>query len=135
MKIAVACDGLDVAPRACRCSSFTCYTVTNGIISGCCNVPNMGITLKECVDTLIQMNINVLIAGMLNEDLGCELEAAGIEYVLSSAPTPAEAAQSYLHRTLLGEETLAAAYRDDGPLDELDDLFARIECKLVASNG
>ncbi len=135
MKIAVACDGLEVAPQASRCSSFTCYTVTNGIISGCSNVPNMGITLKECVSTLNQMNINVLIAGMLNADLGRELETAGIEYVLSSASTPSEAAQSYLHRTLLGEETLAEAYRDDGPLDELDDLFARIERKLVVNHG
>lgn len=135
MKIAVACDGLEVAPQASRCSSFACYTVTNGIISGCSNVPNMGITLKECVDTLVQMNINVLIAGMLSDDLGRELEAAGIEYVLSSASLPSEAAQSYLHRTLLGEETLAEAYQDDGPLDELDDLFARIERNLVVNHG
>ena len=51
MRIAVACDGLNVAAQASGCASFTCYAVNHGIISGCCNVPNMGITIFESVDT------------------------------------------------------------------------------------
>lgn len=132
MRIAVACKGLAVAPQASLCSNFTCYSVTNGVISGCCNVPNMGTTVAECVDTLRAMGINVLIAGTLSPELGTALAAAGIEYLCAVSDVPFEAAQSYLQMTLLGDESLANAAREDGPLDEMDDLFARIEFKLLA---
>ena len=55
MKIAVACDGLLVAPLTSRCESFTCYAVEHGIIAGCCNVPNMGVTIQESIDILKKM--------------------------------------------------------------------------------
>lgn len=135
MKIAVACTGLEVAPQASLCSSFTCYTVTNGVISGCCNVPNMGTTVGECVATLAKMEANVLLAGTLSEELGRALSAVAIDYAQAVSSIPAEAAQSYLHRTLVGDASLAEAYQDDGPLDEFDDLFAHIERKLVAPHA
>ena len=31
MKIAVACDGLDIAVTAATCSSFACYTAQSGV--------------------------------------------------------------------------------------------------------
>ena len=126
MRIAVACDGLSVAPHAAGCASFTCYSVNHGIISGCCNVPNMGITIFESVETLKQMDTDELIA---------VLAAAGIEPVALGLPSPKEVAEAYLHATLMGETDLVAACASSEPLDELDDAFARIEYKLVAQSA
>ena len=81
MKIAVACDGLLVAPLTSRCESFTCYAVEHGIIAGCCNVPNMGVTIQESIDILKKMDADVLIARSFGTELDAALEAAGIDRV------------------------------------------------------
>ena len=75
MKIAVACDGLLVAPLTSRCESFTCYAVEHGIIAGCCNVPNMGVTIQESIDILKKMDADVLIARSFGTELDAALEA------------------------------------------------------------
>ena len=62
MKIAVACDGLDIAVTAATCSSFACYTAQSGVVTGCSNVPNMGITPRERASILQQMGVDALIA-------------------------------------------------------------------------
>ena len=135
MRIAVACDGLNVAAQASGCASFTCYAVNHGIISGCCNVPNMGITIFESVETLCQIDTDVLIAGSFDEDIRAALAAAGIEPAVTALAAPQEAADAYLHATLMGETGLEDACASAEPLDELDDAFARIEYKLVAQSA
>lgn len=135
MRIAVACDGLNVAAQAAGCASFTCYSVNHGIIAGCCNVPNMGITLFESVETLRQMDTDVLIAAAFDADMAAALAAAGIEAAPTEHVTPKDAADAYLHATLMGDTDLADACASAEPLDELDDAFARIEYKLVAQKS
>ena len=135
MKIAVACDGLLVAPLTSRCESFTCYAVEHGIIAGCCNVPNMGVTIQESIDILKKMDADVLIARSFGTELDAALEAAGIDRVTLDEESPRLAAESYLHATLMGETGLTGACEASEPLDELDDAFARIEYKLVARSA
>lgn len=135
MRIAVACDGLSVAAQAAGCASFTCYSVNHGIISGCCNVPNMGITIFESVEILHQMDTDVLIAGSFDDEFVAALTAAGIEPVALTSPAPKEAAEAYLHATLMGDAGLTEASLNEDPLDEIDDAFARIEFKLVAQSA
>lgn len=135
MRIAVACDGLNVAAQAAGCASFTCYAVNHGIISGCCNVPNMGITIFESVDTLRQMGTDVLIAGSFDAEFTAALAEAGIEPVALALPSPKEVAETYLHNTLMGDAGLTEASLREEPLDEIDDAFARIEFKLVAQSA
>ena len=132
MKIAVACDGLDIAVTAATCSSFACYTAQSGVVTGCSNVPNMGITPRERASILQQMGVDALIARP--EGLAA-LDEAGIEAVLSNAASPREAADLYLYRTLMGEEGLSEKSIKEEPLGELDDAFARIELKLVAQSA
>ena len=127
MKIAVACDGLDIAVTAATCSSFACYTAQSGVVTGCSNVPNMGITPRERVDALI--------ARQFSPEGLAALDEAGIEAVLSNAASPREAADLYLYRTLMGEEGLSEKSIKEEPLGELDDAFARIELKLVAQSA
>ena len=52
-----------------------------------------------------------------------------------SLAAPKEAADAYLHATLMGETGLEDACSSAEPLDELDDAFARIEYKLVAQSA
>ena len=40
MRIAVASNGLDVSTHGGRCTDYTCYTVTRGVIAQCQNFPN-----------------------------------------------------------------------------------------------
>ena len=122
MKIAVACDGLDIAAAAATCSSFACYTTQSGVVTGCSNVPNMGLTPRERASILQQMGL-------------AALDEAGIEAVISNAASPREAADLYLYRTLMGEEGLSEKSIKEEPLGELDDAFARIELKLVAQSA
>ena len=123
MKIAVACDGLDIAVTAATCSSFACYTAQSGVVTGCSNVPNMGITPRERASILQQMGVDALIARQFSPE------------GLANAASPREAADLYLYRTLMGEEGLSEKSIKEEPLGELDDAFARIELKLVAQSA
>ena len=132
MKIAVACDGLDIAVTAATCSSFACYTAQSGVVTGCSNVP---ITPRERASILQQMGVDALIARQFSPEGLAALDEAGIEAVLSNAASPREAADLYLYRTLMGEEGLSEKSIKEEPLGELDDAFARIELKLVAQSA
>ena len=129
MKIAVACDGLDIAAAAATCSSFACYTTQSGVVTGCSNVPNMGLTPRERASILQQMGVDALIARQFTPEGLAALDEAGIEAVISNA------ADLYLYRTLMGEEGLSEKSIKEEPLGELDDAFARIELKLVAQSA
>ncbi len=107
MKIAVACDGLDIAAAAATCSSFACYTTQSGVVTGCSNVPNMGLTPRERASILQQMGVDALIARQFTPEGLAALDEAGIEAVISNAASPREAADLYLYRTLMGEEGLS----------------------------
>lgn len=132
MRIAVACDGLAIAPQAAACTSFACYTVDNGVITGCSNVPNMGLTAQESLDILRQMGINVLIARAFTAEARSALSESSIDQIISEAPTPREAADAYVHATLMGDEGLTEQSLKEDSLSDIDDAFARIEFKLVA---
>ena len=124
MKIAVACDGLDIAAAAATCSSFACYTTQSGVVTGCSNVPNMGLTPRERASILQQMGVDALIARQFTPEGLAALDEAGIEAVISNAASPREAADLYLYRTLMGEEGLSEKSIKEEPLGELDDAFA-----------
>lgn len=79
MKIAVACDGLDIAAAAATCSSFACYTTQSGVVTGCSNVPNMGLTPRERASILQQMGVDALIARQFTPEGLAALDEAGIE--------------------------------------------------------
>ena len=132
MKIAVACDGLAIAPQAANCASFTCYTINAGIIASCSNVPNLTLSPKERAQFLSEMGVNALIARRFSPEGLEALAAAGIEPICSRSVTPRDAVDVYLRDTLMGGTGITGETIQDEPLDDLDDAFARIEFKLVA---
>ena len=52
MRIAVACQGLDVAPRFARSSSFMCYRVDRGMFADCQNMPNLSFPPAQLAQVL-----------------------------------------------------------------------------------
>lgn len=102
MRIAVACDGLDISAHAAQCEGFLCYTVERGIITSCRNLPNMMDTSLEAAELVCGMGIDTIIANGIDMDMAEVLCAAGIEVVPGAQGTPREAVDAYLAHTLLG---------------------------------
>ena len=61
MRIAVASEGLEVAPRFRQCASYMCYRVDRGIIVECQNLPNPGLAAPKLVALLVEMGVDTLI--------------------------------------------------------------------------
>ncbi|MCI8425274.1 MAG: dinitrogenase iron-molybdenum cofactor biosynthesis protein [Adlercreutzia sp.] len=135
MRIAVACDGLEIAPHAATCTSFACYAIEAGVICGCSNVPNMALTAKERANTLKQMDVTTLLAQTFSPEGLTALAECGIEAVPTTDASPRDAVNAFLHATLMGDDGLTVESLDAEPLDDIDDAFAKIEYKLVAQSA
>ena len=128
MKIAVACDGLDIAAAAATCSSFACYTTQSGVVTGCSNVPNMGLTPRERASILQQMGVDALIARQFTPEGLAALDEAGIEAVISNARPPARrrictfTARSWVRRAYrkrASKRSLSASWTTPSPASSL----------------
>ena len=58
MRIAVACQGLDVAPRFARSSSFMCYRVDRGMFADCQNMPNLSFPPAQLAPVLKDLDVS-----------------------------------------------------------------------------
>ena len=126
MKIAVACDGLDIAVTAATCSSFACYTAQSGVVTGCSNVPNMGITPRERASILQQMGVDALIARQFSPEGLAALDEAGIGAAVAFQRRLSRArADGSVFTARSWEEGLSEGIKK--ALGELDDAFARID--------
>lgn len=102
MRIAVSCDGLDVARRFDFAESLTVYTVENGIVTRCQNIPHPHDSLDHLVELFRSLGITTLICGMIRVDdarLFCEV---GVEVVAGAVGSAKQAMESSLTRTMLG---------------------------------
>lgn len=104
MRIAVASDGLEVAPYFASTTSFMCYTVTRGIITECQNMPNPALPLEQLVELFLELGIDVLIVGRIEYNIANRLCRASIEVVAGANGNAADVARGYLTKTLTGVE-------------------------------
>ena len=102
MKIAVACNGLDLSAHAAQCDSFLCYTVEKGIVTDCRNLPNMHDTSREAAELVTAVGFDTIITGGIDMDMADALCDAGVEVVAGAKDTPREALDAYLAHTLMG---------------------------------
>ena len=103
MRIAVASEGLEVAPYFGHCSSFTCYKIDRGMIVDCQNMPNPGISPRKLAPVLHDLGVRVIITGFIERDAADALRAEGIEVVPNKRGTARDAAQTFLAHTLTGD--------------------------------
>lgn len=135
MKIAVACDGLNIAAKAATCTSFACYTIEAGVVTGCSNVPNMALTASERAAIMQQMGVSTLLAHTFSEEGLAALADASIDAIATEMASPREAVDAYLHVTLMGDDGLTEQSLQEEPYDDIDDAFTKIELKLVAQSA
>ena len=102
MRIAVACQGLDVAPRFARSSSFMCYRVVRGMFADCQNMPNLSFPPAQLAQVLKDLEVSVMIVNRIDPTSETALKAAGIEVQTGYTGTASAAAHTYIGRTLSG---------------------------------
>ena len=126
MRIAVASEGLEVAPRFRQCASYMCYRVDRGIIVECQNLPNPGLAAPKLVALLVEMGVDTLIVGAIDYDVANVFCHAGIEVIAGAHGSAREVVQAYLTRTLTGVDELCHL---DGSSD-LHFLYQSIHCPV-----
>ena len=102
MRIAVACQGLDVAERFSRCSSFMCYRVEFGMFADCQNMPNLSFPPAQLAHVLTDFGVTAVIANRIEPSFETALNEAGIEVESGYTGTASAAARTYLAHTLSG---------------------------------
>lgn len=104
MVIAVASEGLDVAPLFRSTTSFMCYTVTKGVITECQNMPNPALPIDQLVGLFKDLGIDVLIVGRIEYEFADRFCHAGIEVVAGAKGNASDVSRGYLTQTLTGVE-------------------------------
>ena len=113
MKIAVACNGLDVAPFFSQCSNYMCYTVDRGIIVGCQNMPALDQPLEQLIELLRAIGMDTLIVGRIEYDMASSLCISGIEVVAGAEGEALDVARAYVARTLSGVSDPCSSEADE----------------------
>lgn len=106
MRIAVASEGLEVAPRFGQTTSYMCYTVDCGIIVECQNLPNPSIPVDKLITLFHEMEVDALIVGIIDYDIACLFCQESIEIIAKAEGSARTAAQRYLTRTLAGTDEM-----------------------------
>lgn len=102
MRIAVASEGLGVAPYFRHCASFTCYKIECGIIVECQNMPNPHREPAQLAAVLRELGVSALITGTIERNAVDALRAVDIEVVANQTGSARDAAEAYLADTLIG---------------------------------
>jgi len=67
MKIAVASEGLEVAPYFEGCTNYNCFTIENGTITNYRNLPNQAFPDGKAVAVLSGLGIDTIIVGRISK--------------------------------------------------------------------
>ena len=119
MIIAVASDGLQIAPHFSQCQNFNYYTTQSYEISGSQNLPAQGCTDTEYASLMSMMGINAIICNMVGLATKSAFEEQGIEVVTGVTGTALDAARAYVDRK--AQELLDEDDFDDDDDDDDDD--------------
>lgn len=96
MVIAVACDGLAIAPAFVRASSYMCYDIVAGSPARCRNIPAADRPLGRFPQFLASLGAEILVTGAIEADVRGYLEGCGIEVVDGCSGDPLDAVQRIL---------------------------------------
>ncbi len=104
MRVAVACDGLNVSMQNGRCESFMCYTIERGIITQCQNTPNPCLSPKLSANFLKQLGVDVLLVNILDPAFAGPYKHAGIEVATGLTGPAQQAVETYLNSLFDGDD-------------------------------
>ena len=128
MRIAIACEGLHVAPRYEYCESYMCYTVDHGIIVDCQNMPSPGVNYHEIAATLYEIGVRVLIVGSIDASIADMYCQSGIDVIANAKGDARRLAEQYLTNELIGVDELCVDDEDDdGTCEEAEEGFTNFD--------
>ncbi len=96
MGIAVACDGLAIAPAFVQCSSYMCYEVAEGQPIGCRNIPAFDQPPEKLPEFFDAIDADTVIVGCIDGDIAANLEAHDVKVVSDKLGDPLSAVREYL---------------------------------------
>ena len=108
MRVAVACQGLNVAPYFVQCTNYTVYTVNRGIITDSRTMPALDQPINKFVELLKSINIDALIVGLIEYDMAAVLCRNNIEIVAGAEGSALDVAKAYFSNTLTGVQEVCA---------------------------
>lgn len=102
MRVAVACDGLEVAPYFLHSSNFMIYTVERGKVSGSRNMTTADIPPAGYPDLLRTLEADTVIVGRIEYGVAEAMCRSGIEVVAGAAGAAGDVVRAYVNKTLSG---------------------------------
>ena len=96
MRVAVACDGLAIAPHFVQSTSYMCYTVANGIVVDCHNIPTPDQPLEMLPDFFAAIEADVLMTGIIDDAAAAVLRSRGMKVVPNMSGDPLTSVRRYL---------------------------------------
>lgn len=96
MVIAVACDGLAIAPAFVMASSYMCYDIDAGSPARCRNIPAADQPLDRFPQFLASLGAEILVTGIIDADVKDYLEGCGIEVIDGRSGDPLDAVEEIL---------------------------------------
>ncbi|MEG0070315.1 MAG: NifB/NifX family molybdenum-iron cluster-binding protein [Raoultibacter sp.] len=96
MRIAVASDGLDISQHFGHCDNYNYYTVSDGVIVDCQNMPSLGHLYGSMAPLMKDLDVGVLITGGIGASAKDAFDAHGIEVVTGATGTARQAVENYL---------------------------------------
>ncbi len=100
MKIAVACEGMNVTGHFGHCESFRIYDAENGVVSAEENVPNPGHRPGFLPNFLADRGVQVIISGGMGGGAVEIFNERGVEVIIGASGDARTAAEAYLRGEL-----------------------------------
>lgn len=101
MRIAVASDGLEVAPYLESCTNYNCFKVSNGRLVDYQNLPILDTQSLSLADLFKELGIDVLIVGCLQKPTRKVLENHGITVLCGAKGEAKHVVENYLTETFI----------------------------------
>lgn len=111
MRIAVASNGLDIAPHFAQCLNFNYYTTKSYEIVDSQNIPAQGSSGEEYAQLMDKIGVDTLICDDIGPACRGSFESRGIGVVSGAKGNALKAAQAYVANR--AEVVLADAEEDD----------------------
>ncbi|MEG2628985.1 MAG: NifB/NifX family molybdenum-iron cluster-binding protein [Raoultibacter sp.] len=110
MKIAVASEGLDVSQHFGHCSNYNYFTVANGAVVDCQNMPSPGHLCDSMAPLMKELDVGALITGGIGAGAKSAFDAHNIPVVTGASGNARQAVEDYLSGQLTSSSRFCAGH-------------------------
>ncbi|MEG0072677.1 MAG: NifB/NifX family molybdenum-iron cluster-binding protein [Raoultibacter sp.] len=110
MKIAVASEGLDVSHHFGHCLNYNYFTVADGAVVDCQNMPSPGHLCGSMAPLMKELEVGALITGGIGAGAKNAFDAHGITVITGASGNARQAVEDYLSGELSSSEATCAGH-------------------------